>query len=100
VIGDDRVNSVYAFLRHGAWGEPSALVVCNFTPVPRHGYRIGVPAGGQWTERINTDSPVYGGSGVCNGTLSAEPVPSHGRGDSLSLSLPPLGTVILLAAGG
>jgi 1,4-alpha-glucan branching enzyme len=95
VEANDGENSVLAFLRH-ADGAPPALVVCNFTPVVRYGYRLGVPRGGQWRERLNTDATAYGGSGVGNlGLVKTEPVPSHGRPCSLSLTLPPLATLIL-----
>ena len=88
----DAVGSVISFLRHGA-GE-KVLVVCNFTPVPRSGYRIGVPNGGHWKEILNTDAPLYGGGGVGNfGGLQADDAPVHGRSHSLSLNLPPLGAV-------
>jgi 1,4-alpha-glucan branching enzyme len=70
------------------------LVACNFTPVPRHGYRMGVPQGGVWLECLNTDSDHYGGSGVGNlGAVQSEAVPAHGMPMSLSLTLPPLGVV-------
>jgi 1,4-alpha-glucan branching enzyme len=91
-------TSVYAWVRRDAQGRP-ALVVCNFTPVPRHGYRLGVPAGvGQWREALNTDSAWYGGSNVGNGMMSlrTEGVGAHGRGQSVELVLPPLATLILL----
>jgi 1,4-alpha-glucan branching enzyme len=71
------------------------VVVCNFTPLPRHGYRIGVPGGGTWRELINTDHAVYGGSGVGNGELVAETVSSHHRGQSVTLNVPPLSCVVL-----
>ena len=64
-VGDDRSNSVFAFLRL-APDQPSILVVCNMTPVPRHGYRIGVPHAGGWREMLNSDSGYYGGSNVGN----------------------------------
>jgi 1,4-alpha-glucan branching enzyme len=96
-VGDDSTNSVFAFLRFGDAGDPPALVVSNFTPVPRRGYRIGVPAGGRWAERVNTDRTGYGGSGIGNpGGAVAEAVPAHGRAQSVSLDLPPLATLILL----
>ena len=97
IIGDDRANSVFAFCRFGWPGAPPALVVSNFTPVPRENYRIGVPWGGRWVEHINTDLAIYGGSGVANtqGVL-AEPVPSHGHPQSIVLTLPPLATLILV----
>ena len=72
------------------------LAVCNFTPIPRQGYRIGVPHGGRWRERLNTDAGIYGGSNTGNGGgISAEPHPIHGFAHSLSLTLPPLATVWL-----
>jgi 1,4-alpha-glucan branching enzyme len=95
VVGDDRHNSVYAFLRLAADSAP-LLVVCNLTPVPRHGYRVGVPLAGTWAEVLNTDAGIYGGSGVGNaGAAVSEATPHHGMADSLSLTLPPLSTLLL-----
>ncbi|MYZ47949.1 1,4-alpha-glucan branching protein GlgB [Propylenella binzhouense] len=91
----DADQSVYAYLRKGGPEDPPALVICNFTPVVRHHYRVGAPAAGTWIERLNTDAAVYGGSNVGNGgAVSAEPVPWHGRPVSLDLTLPPLGTLV------
>ena len=96
VVGDDRAQSVFAWLRLGAAADPPALVVCNLTPVPRAGYRIGVPQGGAWREVVNTDAAAYGGTNSGNGgSAVAEPVASHGCAQSLSLHLPPLATLIL-----
>jgi 1,4-alpha-glucan branching enzyme len=96
VDASDNEASVLSFLRLGDDNDPPALVVCNFTPVPRENYRIGVPCGGLWRERINTDSADYGGSGVGNGgAVAASDIPWHGRPYSLSLTLPPLATLIL-----
>ncbi len=64
-VGDDRANSVFSFLRYAANHSP-VLVVCNMTPVPRYGYRIGVPLGGAWREIFNSDSSFYGGSNLGN----------------------------------
>jgi len=76
-------------------GEP-LLVVGNFTPVVREGYRIGVPCEGVWQEVFNSDAECYGGSNVGNGGgVQAEAIESHGEACSLSLTLPPLGVVIL-----
>ena len=98
VIGDDRAQSVFAFLRL-ADGAAPILVVSNFTPVPRHGYRIGVPSGGVWRECINSDASDYGGSGMGNaGAVGAEAVASHGYPCSVLLTLPPLSTVMLRPA--
>jgi len=70
--------------------------VCNFTPVSRWGYRIGVPVPGHYRELLNTDAAAYGGSGVGNlGGVRAESLPWHGRDWSLALTVPPLGSLIL-----
>ena len=72
------------------------LVLSNMTPVPRHAYRVGVPQDGPWKEILNTDADVYGGSGMGNGgTVMSESISSHGRAHSLSLTLPPLSTLML-----
>jgi 1,4-alpha-glucan branching enzyme len=98
VVVGDSTNSVFAYLRLPTDGGPAALVICNFTPVPRHGYRVGVPHSGAWREVVNTDASGYGGSNVGNGgALQADPVPSHGFPATLSLTLPPLATLILQA---
>ncbi|WP_019998031.1 1,4-alpha-glucan branching protein GlgB [Aureimonas ureilytica] len=87
-------QSVLAYLRKDREGRP-ALVVCNFTPNVHHGYRVGVPHGGFWEEVMNTDAEIYGGSNVGNmGGREAEEVHCNGRPFSLSLSLPPLSTVV------
>jgi 1,4-alpha-glucan branching enzyme len=97
----DADQSVLSFLRRGDHPGQTAVVVCNFTPVPRRGYRIGVPGGGGWIERLNTDSEIYGGSGLGNlGRVQAEAVPMHGRPFSLPLTLPPLATVIFVPEEG
>ncbi|GEO80432.1 1,4-alpha-glucan branching protein GlgB [Pararhodospirillum oryzae] len=75
--------------------QPMLLVVCNFTPVVRNGYRLGVPRAGVWDEVLNTDSGYYGGSNVGNGTIETQAIVSHGRPQSLSLTLPPLATIVL-----
>jgi 1,4-alpha-glucan branching enzyme len=90
--------SVVVYLRKGRAGDV-ALIACNFTPVPRDNYQVGVPRGGRWLERLNSDAPYYGGSGIGNfGGLEAAPLPSHGQYHSLSLRLPPLSIVILTPA--
>ena len=89
-------ESIISFLRKGKSSDDVFLVVCNFTPVPRHNYRVGVPRGGFWREILNSDADTYGGSGHGNlGGAEAAPVPAHGRFHSLSLTLPPLGIVFL-----
>ena len=94
IAHEDAAQSVVAFVRHGLRGE-CAVVVCNFTPLPRHGYRIGMPSAGRWRELINTDNAVYGGSGVGNGELATEAVAAHDRGQSVVLNLPPLACLVL-----
>jgi 1,4-alpha-glucan branching enzyme len=95
---DDAEQSVFAYLRLGAAGVSPALVVCNFTPVPRYAYRLGVPQGGAWREVLNSDAGIYGGSNVGNGgSVLADDVPSHDLPASLLLTLPPLATIILVA---
>jgi 1,4-alpha-glucan branching enzyme len=82
---------VLSFLRR-ADDAPPLLVVCNFTPVPRHGYRVGVPHGGRWREILNSDAEAYGGSGQGNlGGVTADLLAAHGQLHSVSLTLPPLG---------
>jgi 1,4-alpha-glucan branching enzyme len=102
IEGGDKQNSVVSFLRRpsGAREEDYAVVVCNFTPVVREEYRVGVPSPGAYVEALNTDDETYGGSGVNNGgPIEAEEVPSHGHPYSLSLKLPPLATMILKRSG-
>jgi len=95
IVGDDRDQSVYAFLRLSA-KEPPILAISNFTPVPRHGHRIGVPHPGRWRELVNTDALLYGGSGMGNeGGAFARDIPAHGQPASLELTLPPLATLLL-----
>jgi 1,4-alpha-glucan branching enzyme len=87
--------SVISFLRSDRAGQV-AVVACNFTPVPRERYQLGVPRGGRWHERLNSDASDYGGSGQGNlGWLEAAQIPSHGHGFSLHLRLPPLAVVVL-----
>jgi 1,4-alpha-glucan branching enzyme len=86
-------------LRKGRRPEDSILVACNFTPVPREGYKVGVPAAGFWRELLNSDGKEYGGSGVGNlGGVESKNESVHGRPYSLTLTLPPLGAVFLKRA--
>ncbi|RKP47645.1 1,4-alpha-glucan branching protein GlgB [Trinickia fusca] len=97
LVGDDDDNSVFAYRRCDGSGRELA-VVCNFTPVPRHGYRIGVQRPGRWEEIMNTDASVYGGSNAGNaGRVVTDPIASHGKPQSLLLTLPPLATIVLRA---
>ncbi|MBI2704195.1 MAG: 1,4-alpha-glucan branching protein GlgB [Actinobacteria bacterium] len=96
----DSASSVLAFLRHPskADGRP-VLVVCNFTPVPRQHYTVGVPAPGRWVELANSDAEVYGGSGWGNlGAVETTEVKRHGRPQALELALPPLSVTFLAPA--
>jgi 1,4-alpha-glucan branching enzyme len=98
----DLDHSVTSFLRRAENPEDFVMAVCNFTPVPREGYRIGVPTLGRYRETINTDSTYYGGSNLGNisGAIAAEGVPCHGRPYSIVLTLPPLATLILEYSAG
>jgi 1,4-alpha-glucan branching enzyme len=93
---NDVQNSVVSFLRRDADGKVRVVVACNFTPVPRHNYRLGVPYSGFWREALNSDARDYGGSGQGNfGGVNTRPLPVHGYEQSVSLTLPPLGIVVL-----
>ena len=90
----DWEKSIISFLRKGKTTGDYLLVVCNFTPVIRYDYRVGVPTGGYWKEVLNSDAGEYGGSGHGNlGGINAMPVPYHGRYHSFSLIVPPLGII-------
>ncbi|HPC82593.1 MAG TPA: 1,4-alpha-glucan branching protein GlgB [Thermoanaerobaculaceae bacterium] len=92
---NDAYASVLSFLRRGRDEEELALVACNFTPVPRIGYQLGVPTGGFWREVLNTDAHEYGGSGMGNsGGVMATEGPAHGRPFALTVTLPPLAAVV------
>jgi len=92
---NDSEQSVLSFLRRPRGGGAPVLVVCNFTPVPRTNYIVGVPTGGYWREIANSDAALYGGSGVGNlGGVESAPVSAHGRFHSLALTLPPLSTLM------
>jgi 1,4-alpha-glucan branching enzyme len=92
----DAANSILAFLRKSHEPHEQIVCVCNFTPVPRYDYRIGVPEAGYYCELLNTDASVYGGANVGNGGgVHAQHVPSHGFPFSLPLTLPPLSAMFL-----
>jgi len=93
---NDSENSVVSLIRRTLDGKDVVVAIVNFTPVPRDGYRIGVPAGGPYTELVNSDAAAYGGSNLGNrGVVFTEPIASHGYADSLRLNLPPLGFLLL-----
>jgi 1,4-alpha-glucan branching enzyme len=93
---NDSQQSIAIFLRRGAALGEAVVVACNFTPVPRHFYRVGVPWGGRWEELLNSDAHAYGGSGQGNfGGVVAAPEPCHGRPYTIRITLPPLALVFL-----
>ncbi len=92
-------TSTLSFLRKSRDGS-TLLVVSNFTPLPRENHRVGVPAAGHWKEVLNSDAPLYGGSGVGNyGGVDTVPIATHGRFQALNLNLPPLGILVLQHVG-
>ena len=98
IAGNDSEQSVLSFLRIADDARP-VVVVCNFTPIPRTNYLVGVPTAGTYIELLNTDAHVYGGTGLGNGgRLETEPTPCHGRNHSLRMTLPPLGVLWLTPA--
>jgi 1,4-alpha-glucan branching enzyme len=91
---NDSQHSVVSLLRKAPSGGDGILAVFNFTPVPRHGYRVGAPSSGFWKEVLNSDAAEYGGSGMGNlGGKETEEIPCHGRPWSLDFTLPPLGAL-------
>jgi 1,4-alpha-glucan branching enzyme len=100
IDANDSEQSITTFLRRGRTKDDVLLVAINYTPVLRHNYRIGVPVGGDWHEVLNSDAKIYWGSGQGNlGAIQASPLPHHAWPRSLTLTLPPLGAVILKPAG-
>ena len=99
IDAQDAEASVLSYLRKARDGS-MVLVVVNFTPVPREHYLVGVPHGGYWAERLNSDATLYGGSGVGNrGGVHSVPVSAHGRYHALNLTLPPLGVLVFKPEG-
>ena len=99
LVVDDAEHSVFAFERKSEDGE-RIIVISNFTPVPRHDYRIGVNVAGKYEEILNTDSMYYQGSNIGNfGCVESEAIHSHGHENSISVSVPPLATVYLKFQG-
>ncbi|EBA10028.1 1,4-alpha-glucan branching protein GlgB [Sagittula stellata] len=99
IDGGNAEDSIFAWTRQGLDGAP-VLVVANFTPVTRHGYRIGVTREGHWEEVLNTDAAIYGGSGQGNpGGCTSEEVSAHGRRNSIEITVPPLATVFFQYSG-
>jgi 1,4-alpha-glucan branching enzyme len=101
IDGSDWEQSVVSFVRRARRSSESVVVCCNFTPVPRPGYRLGVPRPGFYREQLNTDAGVYGGSNIGNaGGAWAEPLPWQGQPHSLVVTLPPLAVLFLKPADG
>jgi len=101
IDANDATSCVVSFLRRGLTDGDVVAVVCNFTPVVRRNYRLGVSEGGVWKELLNSDAEVYGGSGQGNlGGVETVPVEFHGRPWSLVLTLPPLGALFLRPGSG
>ncbi len=99
IVGNDREGSTFAWQRWGKDGDAPLVMVLNMKPDPQHDYRIGVPNAGTWNEVLNSDADIYGGGNVGNsGELTAYEEPLHGRPASLSLTIPPLGLVVLKPA--
>jgi 1,4-alpha-glucan branching enzyme len=95
IDANDWEASVVSYLRRGQSTDDLLLIICNFTPIPRHNYKVGVPKGGHWQEVLNSDAPLYGGSGQGNlGGATTSPVPYHGRPYLLNITVPPLGMVV------
>ncbi|MFC6657650.1 1,4-alpha-glucan branching protein GlgB [Roseibium salinum] len=94
IDGGNAEESIFSWIRYGAEGSAPVLVMSNFTPVARSGYRVGVPVPGHWAERLNTDSAIYGGSNQGNaGGVKADAVAAHGCEQSIEITVPPLATV-------
>jgi 1,4-alpha-glucan branching enzyme len=92
---NDFERSIVSFMRKGKNPNDVTLMVCNFTPVPRHNYRVGVTLDVEWKEVLNSDAPLYGGSGQGNmGGVTASPLPVHGKPYSLNMTIPPLGVAV------
>ncbi len=97
IQADDWQNSIFAYCRHGRAGD-LAVVVLNFSPVPRSNYHVGVPRSGGYREVLNTDAEIYGGSNTGNaGLVLSKDMPMHGHPQSLELTIPPLAAIVLQA---
>ncbi len=98
---NDSQRSLISFLRYGKDRERPVVFVCNFTPVLRHDYQVGVPFGGMWKEALNSDAPLYGGSGQGNlGVIKASSLSMHDRSHSLNITVPPLSVLVFQRAPG
>jgi 1,4-alpha-glucan branching enzyme len=95
VEGGSNEESLFIWLRYGTDGTKPALVISNMTPVERSARRVGVPTPGFWAEKLNTDATLYGGTGAGNlGGVQSEEIAASGRPHSISITIPPLATMI------
>jgi 1,4-alpha-glucan branching enzyme len=100
IEADDAANSVFAWLRRGGPDAPNVVVLCNFTPVERPAYRVGLPMAGRWREALNTDAAIYGGQGRGNmGAVEAKAEPYQGQAAQAEVYVPPLSAVYLVHDG-
>jgi 1,4-alpha-glucan branching enzyme len=96
IEANDADQSIFSYLRFADDPQNFLVILCNFTPIPRHHYRIGVPELTTYDELLNSDSQIYGGSNLGNkGSIQADPTPWHHWLQSLSLTIPPLSILIL-----
>jgi len=92
----DEMGSTLSYVRKGNTPDELALIICNFTPVVRENYRIGLPCAGEWKVVANSDETRFGGSGISpKEILTSEDQPWNGRKESVALTLPPLSTLVL-----
>jgi 1,4-alpha-glucan branching enzyme len=100
IEADDSANSVYSWIRRGGPEDANVVVLCNFTPVERPGFKVGLPFAGEWREALNTDAEIYGGHGRGNlGAVTARAEPHQGQAASAEVYLPPLSAVYLIHTG-
>lgn len=92
---NDNDNSIVSFIRKAEDSEDYIIIISNFTPNEKEGYRIGVPESGAYVEVFNTDAAEYGGKGITNPALTTEDVQYHNRSHSISMTIPPLATIYL-----
>jgi 1,4-alpha-glucan branching enzyme len=96
IEANDAQNSVYTYIRYAKDPSEFLVMACNFTPVPRENYRVGVPEAGHYAELLNSDAEQYGGGNLGNyGGFHTDPVPAHNHNQSLNLTIPPLGIVVM-----
>jgi 1,4-alpha-glucan branching enzyme len=99
VDGGNANDSILVYRRMGHHEKDDLMIILNMTPVPRHNYRIGVPAAGQWKEIFNSDAKKFWGSGLTNPQdVTAEAVSWHGKDNSIVITLPPLGATVFKIA--